>query len=284
MENNPDHYKYMPHLPGEEKPEQQPESAEEEIVVVEETVTVEETAPVDNQRNETKEPSVAKESGAPSAVLPFENDVYTSINADSLPALKVVYNIFSPLLVPTYITLFIFLFSVLALIAPGAAAPYALTVFGASGVVPAIALYVLLKIGAIDSLSMRDKSERMVPYIIEFLVLGGLTLFFIFKGAAPWLWTIFCGGTAVVLLNFFINFRIRISGHCSAMGALIAALIVIQMYGAPQHPLFWWMVGAFFFTGLVGTAAMIVGRHSIWEVLAGYATGFLGIILFSLIN
>lgn len=190
----------------------------------------------------------------------------------------------SPLLVPSYISLCIFMLSVLHLVAPGAALPYTLTVFGATGVVPFVAVMMLRKVGAAGSYELYSRPERVIPYILYFLALGAVTLFFIFKGANAWIWTIFCGGAAATLANFLINFWIRVSCRCSAMAALVAALLVVNRYGVPQESLFWWIVGAVFFAGLAGTLAVVVGRHALKDVLIGYATGFLGVILFTLIR
>lgn len=274
-ENN-DHFRYMPPGSVPEAPEK-PEDVEvtEEIIIASEPEISSRDTEVLNVRIKEKEEERDNERD-------YERG---DEEARDVPLiLKILYGIVSPVLVPTYASLFIFLLSVLVLVVPEATAPYTLTVFGATCIVPLIAIYVLMKVGALTSFEMYDPRERTVPYVIEFLALGGTTLFFLFKGANPWIWTIFCGATAVALVNFLINFRMRISNHCSAMAALVATLIVINQNGIPQVPLFWWMVGALAFCGFAGSMAIWYGRHSIWEVLAGYATGFLGVILFSLIH
>lgn len=195
-----------------------------------------------------------------------------------------VYTLLSPLMVPTYVALFIFLLSILSIIVPGAATSYALTVFGATCIVPLIVIFFLMRIGVVKSLDMLSRRERVLPYLVQFLAFGGVTLFLLFKGANPWIWTIYCGAAATTLVNMAVNIRMRISNHCSATAAAVAALIVINTYGVPQHSLFWWMVGTVFFTGVAGTLAIIKGRHTVWEVISGYVTGFLGVILFSLIH
>lgn len=216
-------------------------------------------------------------------ILPEAEPEDTGLEADA-SLLNVLANVVSPLLVPTFATLAIFWFSILSIVAPGAVLPYALTVAGATGVVPLLSLFVLKRIGSISSYYMYERNERIVPYIVMTLALGAMTVFYVVKGATPWIWTIYCGATAACLLNFCINFRLRVSTRCSAAAALLAALIVINTYGLPQVPLFWWAIGVIFFAGLAGTAAVFGGRHSIWEVIAGYATGFLPVILFSLIR
>lgn len=273
-EENKNHYRYMPpgSAPETEEtsakaapPEEKPEMAEESIIL-EETLTVEEVTSA----------TEAPEDEAGNINIKLPEWVFS--------ASRVLYALCSPVLIPTVVCLLIFLLSVLRLVVPEAVVPYTLTVFGATCVVPLIAIFVLLRVGAIDSVEMYGARERVVPYVIEFLALGGTTLFFIFKGANPWIWTIFCGGTAVALVNFLINFRMRISNHCSAMAAFLAALIMINRNGIPQTSLFWWAIGIVVLAGFTGTMAMVYGKHSLKEVLAGYATGFLGVILFSLIG
>lgn len=270
-ELNPEHYKYMPHSPGEEKPDQPAESVEqEEIVEVTEPVVI------------VEEKVIMEKSPAPEPESDSEPDWVEAVSNNGL--ISIIYNLLGPLFIPTIATLFIFFFSILALVAPGAVLPYSLTVFGATCMVPGILFFILQKTKFIRSFRLYDRSERLIPYVIEFLALGAMAIFFVYKGAAPWIWTVFCGGAAIALVNFLINFKIRISNHCSAIAALLAVLIVIQTYGMPQVSLFWWVAGTALFTGVIGSLAMIRGRHTLFEVLAGYATGFLGIILFSLIH
>lgn len=270
-----DHYKYMP--PGSVPEEERKDGGGETVVPpveIEETV-VEEVV--------IMEAPAAGESVTPEASSFSVEDVVSETGEAPLPV-KLLYAFFSPVLVPTFISLFIFLLSMLVLVVPEAVAPYTLTVFGATCLVPVLSFAVLRRVGGIKSYWLFSSGERIVPYVVEIMALGGTTLFFIFKGANAWIWTIFCGATAVALVDFILNFRMRVSTHSSAMAALVAALIVINNYGMPQHSLFWWVVGAVVFAGYVGTVAILYGKHTIWEVLTGYAVGFLGVMLFSLIK
>lgn len=291
-ELNPDHYKYMPEglRPEVEKPveEETQEEASEEI-----SVEVPKDLPKDLPEEFRKK--IAEEirgmtimDAGVSVISPERlsspEEERTGGNIFEEGWWSLIYGLLSPFTIPTIVTLFIFFFSILSVAAPGAVLPYSLTVLGATCFVPLIVIYILLRVGHIESLQMYHKSERIIPYAIEFLALGAMAIFFVAKGAPAWIWTMFCGGAAIAIVNLAVNFGMRISSHCSAMAALVAALIVIEQYGIPQTPLFWWIVGSVFFAGLTGTLAIIRGRHTLAEVLAGYATGFLGIILFSLIH
>ena len=272
-----DHSKYMPR-PRQEREEDETQAEAPQEVSITEDIAITEEAAFDPGEEISR--VSAEQQARTAAESPREE------NAEEIPMpapLSLLNGLLSPLLVPTYVTLIIFLISILSILAPDAALPYTLTVFGATCVVPLISLYVLNKVGATQSFELYSARERVVPYIIEIMALGGVTLFLVFKGANTWIWSIFCGGTAVALANFLINFRMRVSTCCSAMAAMVAALIVINRYGFPRESLFWWTVGAVFFAGVAGSLALLYRRHSLWEVLAGYATGFLGIILFSLL-
>lgn len=266
-----DHSRFMPRPQGEEAPKE--EIVEETII--EEVVVV---PPVS-----ASEPMTAPSPNAAEAQQDEkEADSYGWL-VEAVP-LRVIYNIFNPLLAATYATLFIFLLSILSIVAQGATAAYSLTVFGATCVIPLIVIFVMQRLGLVGSMRMYKASERTIPYVVEFLALGAMSLFFLYKGAHPWIWTIYLGGAALALVNMVINFKLRVSNHCSAIASLLAVLIVIEGHGLPPHSLFWWVVGAAILIGIIGLASMTIGRHRLSEVLIGYATGFLSIILFTLLH
>lgn len=278
--NNPDHYRFMPRPQGEEEHENKTEipviseenpGGEQEVEVISVSAKIPD-APAPEPEKEEEEKSFLGEE-------PYEGIAWM----ETVPV-RCVYNILSPLVIPTVATWFIFTLSLLKVVVPGGEIPYSLTVFAATCVVPLIALYVLFRVGAVKSFQMYRRKERIVPYLLEILALGAVALFFVYKGANPWIWGIFCGATAAALVNFIINFWLRVSNHCSAIAGLLAVLLVIHKYGLPPVSLLWWVIGVVIATGIIGSMAIGSGRHSIWEVLAGYATGFLGVFLFSLIH
>ncbi|MCH5217427.1 MAG: hypothetical protein J1F07_02555 [Muribaculaceae bacterium] len=281
METNPDHLKYMPHKGGESSETPGGEEPVGEVIIeeiIEERVEVTETP----EPRDAKAPNPKEETPRLKDSEAEEKEEAEEVKAGGL--LRFLYFLTNPLIVPTYACLLIFMLSILHLVAPGAALPYTLTVFGATAIVPFLTIYVMQKIGVVRSMDLEAPAERTVPYVIDFLALGAMAIFFICKGAYPWIWTIFLGGAATTLANFVINFRIRVSTHCSAAAAFLAVLIIINGNGLPQHSLFWWVIGALALIGVAGTGAVLIGKHKLADIFIGYATGFLGVILFSLIK
>lgn len=228
----------------------------------------------------------AQEKFGPEALLEEEREtLYPEFESPWVTVVKFFfYDIFNPYLIPAYVTLLLFEVSVLSVAAPSAAPGYALTAFGATCIVPVLVLVLLRRFGIISSYSMLERRERVIPYIVQILALGGLTLLMKIQGAPLWLWLIYCGATVTALVNFLINFKFKISNHAAAIAAVVATLVVIQRVGVPQVSLAWWAVGTLIVAGVSGSIAIFTGKHTLWEVLAGYATGFLGITLMELIH
>lgn len=272
-ELNPEHYKYMPQqeVPQQEVP--QPEVPKPEIpaspAMAESAVGAD---PMEARSQTLEEPE-------PDYIEVVKQPEWF----DFLPV-RVLYFLLGPFLAPTIAAWWIFSFSLLKVVVPGAALPYSLTVFGATCIIPAMVVFVLLKIGSIRSVSFLAAKDRTPLYVVMIVAFAALTLFFVNRGASAWLWTIFCGGAVLSAVNFVINYFIRISNHCSAMAALLAVLVVINSASVAVAPLMWWMLATVLAAGFVGSMGMSYGRHSLLEILAGYATGFLSILLISLIR
>ena len=171
-----------------------------------------------------------------------------------------------------------------AISSPAAAPIYSVTWFGITVILPLIVLRFLRRFRLISDYTLRERDERTLPYVVSLVTLGVLVWFMMSHGAEPWLWTIYVGGCATILINLFVNYRIRVSNHASGVAALLAMFIALQRSGMILFPLGWWVIGTVVVLGVVGTAAMAVGRHRFVDVVVGYLTGFLPIILISLIR
>ena len=80
-----------------------------------------------------------------------------------------------------------------------------------------------------------------------------------------------------------INFRWKISAHAAGVAGVVALLIRIIRDGLPQDGAFLWLLIAIGLSGILGTARVWLGRHTAWQVIAGYAVGFLSVILMTLL-
>ncbi|MDE5828230.1 MAG: hypothetical protein K2H57_11725 [Duncaniella sp.] len=197
---------------------------------------------------------------------------------------EILSAVFSPLLVPTYgmilaafLTILRFLPSNLLWTAIG-------ITFVITSLVPVGAIIALYRAGIIKDPALNERTERYIPYGVVILCYLGCGFFF-FKASAPlWLPMFFAGGAAATAINVIVNRWWKISAHAAAMGGIVALMFRIV---ASHYALFnmnVWLSSVIIAAGLVMTARVYLERHTLGQVLAGCANGFLCVYLLSMIH
>lgn len=191
--------------------------------------------------------------------------------------------IFVPLMMPVYGILLIFNLSILSLTSTSTKVFFTLTVFGANFVLPMLMVILLKKMGLINDIGLNGRRERLVPYIITMVCLLGTGWFLYFKGAPLWVAMFFAGGALAALINLIVNFRWKISAHAAGIAGIVAMLIQITKEGFPMPGMTIWIAASIIMAGLLGSARVWLGRHTLLQVLAGTAVGFLSVWSLSLL-
>ncbi|MCM1152357.1 MAG: hypothetical protein NC328_01720 [Muribaculum sp.] len=189
-----------------------------------------------------------------------------------------------PMLVSVYATMMIFGLSSLHIASHSTKAVFTLIVFGFNAVLPMLLVFILKAMGIVQDVGLNGRQERLIPYIIMIISYMGTAVFFHFKGAPLWMCLFYAGGALAALINMLINFRWKISAHAAAIAGVAAMLLVINRVGYPCCDLTWWMLGTVLAAGLLGSARIWLGRHTLAQVLAGYAVGFLSVYLLGFIH
>ncbi len=190
--------------------------------------------------------------------------------------------IFSPLLVPTYgmmltafLTLLLFLPTGLLWTAIG-------ITFVLTAVLPASTIALLYRAGVISDPGLNSRQERFIPYGVVILCYLGCAFFFYRASAPVWLPLFFSGAALATLINVIVNLRWKISAHAAGMGGLVALLlrVVVSHYALVDMTV--WISVAIILSGMVMTARVYLERHTLGQVLAGFADGFLCVFLVSM--
>lgn len=238
--------------------------------------------PVPVPAEESPVPPVA-ESPAPPAVEVSESDA-PSQPEDATPlerfitrCANIVSWVFVPLLMPVYGILLIFSLSFLSYAPFHTKLIFTLIVFGANFVVPMLLVLLLKKLGMIDDIGLNGRKERLIPYIITIVCLAGTALFLYVKMAPVWVAMFYAGGALAGLINLLVNLRWKISAHAAGIAGLVAMLIQVIKEGPSADGMVWWIVGAILTAGILGSARIWLGRHTLMQVLAGTAVGFLSV-------
>ncbi len=166
-----------------------------------------------------------------------------------------------------------------------------LSVFTTSFLIPALGVALMKPLGLIKSLEMRDKQERVGPYII-----CGVFYLWLFKnfmeGTVPLLYAKFAlGATIGLFFAFFANIFTKISAHATGMGGLVGMVLVLAFewpgmalsLGAAQLSLNVVLALAVLLAGLVGVARLKMEAHSPVNLWQGYASGAAGVFFANII-
>ncbi|GJM31126.1 MAG: hypothetical protein DHS20C18_01270 [Saprospiraceae bacterium] len=138
-------------------------------------------------------------------------------------------------------------------------------------------------------MEMKDKQERIGPYIIT-----GLFYVWIFWNSfnsqqIPTAYATFVLGTVIALfLAFFINIFTKISAHAVGMGGLVG-MVIITMFmfsyvtdsfamdfgilGVLQMNMTMLLMVVLLLAGLVGTSRLILDAHEPADLYGGYLVG-----------
>ncbi|MDE6478742.1 MAG: phosphatase PAP2 family protein [Muribaculaceae bacterium] len=262
------HFDYMPKPDGWTPPEENVRSEVEEaeaVAPVAEAVAVEE--------------NLAK----PVSDVPVQPEDNTPLERFVTLCANIISWVFVPLLMPVYGIILIFSLSFLSFAPFHTKLVFTLIVFGANFIVPMLLVLLLKKLKMIEDIGLNGRRERLIPYIITIICLSGTGLFLYLKMAPLWVAMFYAGGALAALINLLVNFRWKISAHAAGMAGVVAMLIQVIKEGPSSQGMEWWIVGAIITAGLLGSSRIWLGRHTLMQVLAGTAVGFLCVWTLSLI-
>lgn len=189
-----------------------------------------------------------------------------------------------PLLMPVYGILLAFHLSILHFAPMQTKVVLTAIVAGLNVLIPAMIVYLLKCFGFVKDIGLNGQKERLIPYIITILCMGGTSLYLFTKSAPSWLVMFYAGGVAGGLINMLVNFRWKISAHSAGIAGVVALLIRIMHSSVPQPGVVVWLMVAIGLSGLLGSARVWLGRHTVWQVLAGYVVGFCSVFFLTMIN
>lgn len=165
--------------------------------------------------------------------------------------------------------------------------PLLLAVFFSSFVIPGIAVLMMRFLGLVDSMELRDKKERIGPYIVTAIFYLWLYINFRNDPSMPPPFSSVVLGTVIGLfLAFFINIFSKISAHAVGMGGLLGMVIILLgmgsfdpvlihlgTWGAIQTTLGTLLLVVILLAGLVGTSRLLLKAHDSMDLYGGYMVG-----------
>ncbi|MDE6291717.1 MAG: phosphatase PAP2 family protein [Muribaculaceae bacterium] len=261
------HFDYMPKPEGWRPPDPMAETPQEPEKMAPESVAAEAASMAGVLSGDKAKTPVSDRPVQPEDTTPLERFITRCAN--------VISWVFVPLLMPVYGIMLIFSLSFLRFAPFHTKLVFTLIVFGANFLVPMLLVLLLKKLGMIEDIGLNGRKERLIPYIISILCLGGTGLFLYLKMAPLWVAMFYVGGALAGFVNLLVNFRWKISAHAAGIAGVVAMLIQVVKEGPASEGMVWWIVGAILMAGLLGSARIWLGRHTLMQVVAGSAVGFL---------
>ena len=191
----------------------------------------------------------------------------------------VISTIFQPLLMPTYGVALLFVYTYFGVIYTQQFWLIISPIVLFSFVIPAILIFMLFRMGVISDLSLTKRRERFFPYLITLLSYTAMMLFYYRMNMPKWFLLMIAASIAIMIIAILITLRWKISAHMFGIGGLIGGAMSVSYFVERSNPYYMFM-GLFILAGLIGTSRLILKRHTLGQVIAGFLLGLLVSFLF----
>lgn len=177
----------------------------------------------------------------------------------------------SPLLMPTYGVLIALWCSYLSAYDVGLRVTILLVVLGITCVLPMFFI--------VDK-KLIERKERLWPFIFALVCYIAAAYYLYSRVHAPMWMVMFCaGGALTVLVSAVVNMWWKISAHMAGMAGIVALIYNMHVQITEAFNLLWVMIVAVSLCGILGSARIILARHTLGQVIAGAINGFLCVTL-----
>lgn len=188
---------------------------------------------------------------------------------------RIVSAVSSPLIVPT-IAVFVSLWQTSLRFAPMLSRLLVLFMtLALTCMIPIISIFILYKLKIIKDPTLNDRSDRFYPYTVSAVCYVGLAIFMGSVHAPWWLTSFIWGGAGLAVVAMTVTQWWKISGHSLVMGGFSAFCYFLSLRGDFISPTDWILYTVLLWSGLVMTSRLILNRHTLSQVLVGFATGFI---------
>ena len=143
-------------------------------------------------------------------------------------------------------------------------------------VAPGVSFYILQRMKIISSIEMETRKERTIPIVVMFFYCLLLYSYQGYEGEmSPFLpkyiYSLPLSGMLVTFVFFFLNRWKKISIHAASAGILVGFLLA---FAVQHHDYQMWIIAfGFIVSGLVMSARLFLNKHTLFEVLLGWAVG-----------
>ena len=178
------------------------------------------------------------------------------------------------MVMPTYGVLLVLWCSYLSAQTTGTRATVLIVIFGITCILPMAFIAVLHNLKVVKSKRLEDRNERLLPYCFGVACYIGAAFYLNHVHAPSWFIMFIVGGILSCVVSLLINLRWKISAHAAGIAGIIALLTYMHTEGLEAFDLFYVLLVAIVLAGMLGTARLLLKRHTLPQVVAGYINGY----------
>ena len=184
---------------------------------------------------------------------------------------RMVSALFTPFSIPFLAFLVLFLFSYLSIMP----IQYKLIVLGIvycfTIMIPVLTIFIFKKINGFSAQELGERKKRYMPFFLT-IISYVFCLLMMNRLNIPWYMSgIILSALIVMMICIIVNLKWKLSEHMAGAGAVIGGLVAFSaLFG--YNPV-WWLCLFILMAGMLGTARIILGHHTLGEVLGGFAVG-----------
>lgn len=141
-----------------------------------------------------------------------------------------------------------------------------------SFIIPSIFIFVLAKMRYIHDISLQERSDRTLPYIIFIISNLSLTFFFYQAHVPFWFLGLVAAPVFVGFVGLLINAFWKISAHMLGMGGLIGGVLSVCFNVKGSCPIVLFSI-LFILAGLLGVSRLYLKASSPAQVYIGFLVG-----------
>ena len=182
--------------------------------------------------------------------------------------------LFAPIFLGTYGILLTMWLSYLCYSPFKARAIVVAVTFASTCLIPVIGIFLLSKLGAVKDPMLNNRNDRTLPYILCTICYIAMGVYYHMLHAPVWMSLFMLGGALALIILTVVNRWWKISGHATAMGGLTGMTFFLMVSGNSPLDLQWEFIAVVLLSGLVCTSRLILERHTLLQVGAGYLNGF----------
>lgn len=184
---------------------------------------------------------------------------------------RVISGVFTPFIIPFGVFLILFLFSYLRIMPVQYKFVVLGIVYSFTILIPLLIIYIYGRINRIPMSELGEQKKRIMPYLLTIISYFFCILMMRRLNIPSYLIGVLLSTLITLMLFTLINFGWKISAHSGGAGIAIGTTVALSAM-FDYNPV-WWLCLGILIAGIIGSARIIQGKHTLSQVLGGFTVG-----------